>query len=224
MKWEPTSAEMMKAMLAVLLDKEAATDCLFWHGSPTDSARQTRAQAGMIAHLDRTAWFGKVIINGLTGGTCNAKNLCYPGAEIFRAALVSLGVNDGDIIEIPPANHTAAESEALLKLMKDREWNSVAIVSQPHHQLRCFLQIIASMKKLGIPVAAYNRTPRNVDWYESLKKPVLGGGEIDGTLADHVAAENERITKYADPTGTDYSLNATIPEMFEYLKTRDSIE
>lgn len=222
--WKPTSEETMKALLMVLCDEARKTDCLFWHGSPTNSTEHNFEAAKEIANLYHSYCTRTIIINGLSRRTCKERHLCYPGHEDFTNELEFAGVSPQNITAIPPANHTAAESETLLVMMKERGWESVTIVSQPHHQLRCFLQIIASMKKLGIFVSVYNRTSPKVSWREPPKKPLLGGGEIDGTLVDHVQGEHDRIVKYADPTGTGYSLNATIPEMFEYLKTRDSIK
>lgn len=222
MPWNPTSAEMMKALLMVMMDRGAETDCLFWHGSPTNSWMQNRGVASAIANFWKAGGTKNIIINGLTAAECHAKNLCYPGQEGFLEHLEAMSVPGEKVMIAPRAYHTAAESEALLLMMKERGWKSVTISSQPHHQLRCFLQIIASMQKLGIWVKAYNWTSSLADWSEPLKKPLLGGGEIDGTLVDHVQGEHDRIVKYADPTGTGYSLNATIPEMFEYLKTRDA--
>ncbi len=223
MKWEPTGAEMMKALLMVICDEERPTDCLFWHGSPTDSRLQNQSAAATIANLYKVGGTRNIIVNGLNEKTCREKDFPYPGYEIFMNELAAVSVQRKDIIVMPPALHTAAESENLLRLMKERGWKSVTITSAPQHQLRCFLQIIDSMKRLGIYVRAYNRTSQKVSWREPLKKTVLGGGEIGGTLIDHVQAEYDRIVKYADPTGTGYSMNATIPEMFEYLKAREEM-
>ncbi|MDP1719307.1 MAG: hypothetical protein Q8L24_02690 [bacterium] len=221
--WKPTSEEMMKALLMVLTDKSTTTDCLFWHGSPTNSRLQNWMASVAIADFCGASGTKNIIVNGLTATECRAKNLCYKGREYFLEALSARNIAREQVIIAPGTYHTAAESEALLVMMKEHGWKSVTIVSQPHHQLRCFLQIIASMKKLGIYVKAYNWTSWVVDWSESLEKPLLGGGSMDGTLVDQVQGEHDRIVHYADPTDTGYSLNATIPEMFEYLKTREQM-
>lgn len=221
--WHPSSEEMMKALLMVLTDTgiEAPTECLFWHGSPTNSRSHDRYAARSIAKFYRAGGTDNIVVNGMDGKTCKERNLCYPGHEMFIGELRSLGVAAEDITMIPPSNHTAAESENLLRMCLQRNWKSVTITSAPHHQLRCFLQIIASMTKLGIRVDAYNRTFYEVDWREPLKKPLLDGGEIDGMLVDHVQAEHDRIVKYANADGVQFTKNATIPEMFDYLKTRE---
>jgi hypothetical protein len=80
---------------------------------------------------------------------------------------------------------------------------------------------VASMEKLGINANVYNKTFHTMDWKGQLSKPLLGGGEIKGLVMDHVAAEYERIVKYAQKGGIGYTRHATIQEMFEYLKKRN---
>ncbi|MDO8467192.1 MAG: hypothetical protein Q7S83_03590 [bacterium] len=223
MKWEPTSAEMMKAVLMVLMDKEKKTDCLFWHGSPTTSTAHNREAAITIGRFYKEKMTKNIFLNGHSHLVCSLRGLAYPGLEVFTDELERCGVRRDDISIIAGADHTAAESETLLKMMHDQDLRAVTIVTAPHHQLRCFLQIIASMKKLGIFVKAYNRTFHVVDWSKPLAKPLLGGGTMDGTLVDHVQGEYDRIVKYAQKDGVDFTPNATIPEMFEYLRIRDEM-
>lgn len=138
------------------------------------------------------------------------------------------GVSEKSIIILPPSSHTGAESRNLLLLAKERGWTKLAIASQPHHQLRCFLQIVALMSEVDYYPAVYNAPPPPIAWNYPMTKPVMAGGtamteDVMGTLPDHIAAEMERIVMYAQPLvdgGPKYTRNANFQEMFEYLDRR----
>ena len=106
-------------------------------------------------------------------------------------------------------------------------------MAYPFHQLRCFLQMITLMEETGIWLKVYNRsfTLRGVDWQRSVKRAIRNGANLLGMtdmkepMEIHIAADYERIVKYAqDPalTGQQYTRHATIPEMFRYVAKRDA--
>lgn len=220
--WEPTPEEIMKAVLIALCDHRKKSDALFIHGSPMDDPYINNGVLNMSANAVHVGMVPLIVLNGISEKTAREKHLCYPGYEPWARELINLGIDPPQILTIPACNHTAAESEALLKLAEQKSWRTLNIISAPHHQLRCFLQIIASMEKLGIDLDVYNLTFSLLgNTTREMKKPLLGGGEITGTIWDHIAAETQRIIKYAQKDGVGYTPHATIPEMLAYVKKRD---
>ena len=214
---EPKALEMMEAMLFVLCDEEKRSDALFVHGRG-DGAQEVlfTAYEAYIKGL-----VPKIILNGLTGARCKELNLDYVGYEQWVQTLHELGVPPHDILLLSPSNHTAAESENFLLMAKEEGWTTLTIVGAPYHQLRCFLQIVASMERLGIDVDVYNLTFHNVNWAKNAAKLLLGGGEITGTRVDQIVGEYERILKYADRNERGFIHHATVQEMFTYLNKRN---
>jgi hypothetical protein len=135
--------------------------------------------------------------------------------------LAHLDVPAINISLIPPAEHTAKESGEVLKLARERGWRTVTIASQPHHQLRCFLQIIELMGKMKFWINVYNLTSCYLPQTRRMAKPLLGGGVLEGTIQDHIAGEYERILKYAQKDGDGFTPHATIPEALAYLDRRN---
>jgi uncharacterized SAM-binding protein YcdF (DUF218 family) len=220
--WKPSEVEIMQATLAVLCDKEAyVPDVVFLHGSP---ARDDELDERLVYEACELYGFKTIfVLNGLTQKECLKLGLAYNGYEEWQEYLLNSGVGKEDIILLEPSKHTAAESMNLLLLAKENKWNNIVIMSYPYHQLRCFLQIIALMDEVRFYPNVYNRTFSGLDWTREMFKPVLGGGRaVDGTLKDHIAAEYERIVKYAQRGDSSFTRHATIPEMFEYIRSRDA--
>ncbi len=226
--WEPTALEMLLAMNAVLNDPLVASDALFIHGAP---ARDDELDYKLLA-MAKVAWNGraarKIVVNGLTADTCRERNLAYVGHEEWVQRLVNMEVREEDIILLPVSPHTGAESRNLITLARERGWGRITIMSYPHHQLRCFLQIVALMAEMGVNLNVHNLTHHELGWNRELKKPVmagqtvLGGTDVDGTFPRHIEEEFIRIVAYAQPPTAErpYTRHATIPEMLAYLDQR----
>lgn len=233
--WRPTPLEMMQANVAVLTDRlPEASGCnaMFIHGGCVrdDGLDQELLESAFNRYASGQVC--KIILNGLTLERCRKESQAYDGYEMWQASLLSQGMPGADIYVLPPSSHTAAESKNFLLLAKEEGWDRVAISSRPHHQLRSFLQIIALMDEVDFHPKVYNAVGPGIDWNYSMKKPVMsgktvmGGGEVQGTLIDHIAAEFDRIVAYAQPPEIvdgkpKYIRNATIPEMLVYLEQRD---
>lgn len=223
--WTPTPEEIMAATMLVLSEKPMRSDALFIHGSPGD-IELDELEITRACELYHDGFCKSVVLNGLSAEECGKLNLAYRGYEVFRQGLAEQNIPKGNIHLLTPAHHTAAESENLLTLAREHGWTTVTIMSYPHHQLRCFLQIVEAMHRLDIRVRSYNQSFKiwNFLWRKTMTKTILRGGEppIVGTLRDHVAAEFLRIEKYGQKN-SGFPLIATIGEAFAYLRERETI-
>lgn len=224
-EYTPTAEEMMGAMVAVLSDEEKRSDTIFVHGSPIRNQKLDRKLLNTVAETYRRGLAPSITLNSVSGEECEKHRLAYVGCEQWLSVLQEEGVPAKDIILAPPSLHTAAESRELLILAREHGWSTITIASYPHHQLRCFLQIVALR---DIDIQIFNKTFGGVSWTEMLYKPVLdgrtiwGGSDVTGSFTQHVTEEFKRIVAYAQPPtgGKKYTRHATIPEMFQYLRER----
>lgn len=216
------SKSMMEVSLLVFMDKKKTTDALFIHGSSVKDPQLDNKILTLGAKLLHDGSTKNLVINGLSQEICTEKDLAYPGVEPWRVILESLGVSF--VHQIQPSLHTAAESENLVDLAIWNNWSSITIMALPHHLIRCMCQIVYFLhQKNATHIKVYTRTFDDIDWLVHASKPVLGTGKsIEGTLYDHIEAEFQRIEKYMDPTGKGYTPHATLEEVIEYIKKRDS--
>ncbi len=240
--WTPTALEVQMALTVVLSDAlpERVDACLL-HGSPVRSdslddrliycAGSRRAVAIDGDTSNMLPGIVYYVLNSLTREDCESKNLAYRGYESWLEGLLRVGVERGWITTIDPSWNTAIESRNFLTMAQRRGWKKLAIASQPHHQLRCFLQIIALMPEVGYYPDVYNIIPTpGIPWDFAMVKPVppgTEGGDVVGTLREHIEAEHARLVLYAREPGMkedgitpEFTRHATIPEMFAYLERR----
>lgn len=208
--------ELLQAVQAtiVLLSDEPTTrvDTTFFHARAWEDDDGLFCLAG---HLYRTHKVNSISINGGEGGamgsTIGGQN--WPGQEQYRSRLQELGV--GLIYLTKPANNTKEENEMFLQLAMQRRWRSAIIIGQPHHILREFLGMIASMRDHAYWMRIYAAAPRTIDW----TKLVYGSPSIPFTPRfDHIEEELNRIPKYQAKGDL-----AQYHELFPYLRIRSSI-
>lgn len=226
--WVPTSLEMMMAQIAVLKDPVIKKcDAIFIHVEPrSDKLDKALFNTVLNRYKDKADNF--IVLNALSKKMCRTHNISYLGYEICESFFLKKGVEKDRIKLIPPSFHTASETENFLTLAKTEKWKRLIIVANPHHQLRCFLQAVAIMKKLNYWPKLYNLTHNGIPWKYHMQKKILHNTEADitGSLAVHIKHELERIKKYSkkpphDKMGKEkYSQHATIPEMLVYLEKR----
>src|SRR3989344_3047503 len=223
--YEPTLLEMMELMLRVLCDQRPIiADAIFIHGS-IGNGRIDAALLSEAFKIYNESSCKFVVINGLTADHCAKRNIGYPGYEIWLKLLLRWGIPRDKILLTPPSEHTAAESENFLLMAKERGWRIVVIESMPHHQARCFLQIVATMKELSFYPRVFNTTICNVDWSLEVQrrdmagKNALGQKDEQGAFLDLVRGELERIKKYA-VVSPRWASHSTIKEALDYLRDR----
>ena len=225
-EYEPTNLEIAEIFLRVLCDKAPEkADVLFIHSSFKDQYLEDC--------LTREATFlwqkGKcefIVINGMTSLECAKENNISNGSEKYIERLISGGVLRDNILLIPSSHNTAEESQNILKMAKEKNWQTLLVMSTPHHQVRCFLTIVSTMEELDIHIKVYNTTFHNVDWDMKVVRKVLGGQNVlgqkdeEGSFISLMKGELERIKRYAIPS-SNYNRSATIKEALDYLEKRD---
>jgi hypothetical protein len=228
--WQPTAEEMMVAQIVALSDRipQNSVDMCFIHGAPIRDDSADNLLVDEISAFHKNHGRPPILLNGLTQEQCRSKTLAYDGWQSYWDRLLVNNVEEDKIDLLPASWHTAAESTALLELSRKEGYEMICIASHPHHQLRCFLTIVALMDRMEYWPKVYNVTHRGLPWMHAMKKPVLTGSgpDVEGTLKDHILGEYDRIVRYAQPPGRKpdgspmFTRHATIPEMFTYLDRR----
>lgn len=219
----------MQAMLAVLSDTmPQSVEALFVHGSPVRDNRLDQNIIRNAVTLYDRGTVNTIVLNGLTRQMCEERNTAYYGFESWQKMLLEQGVLKGDIVLLPPSNHTGMESRNLLTLAKERGWRTLGISSQAYHQLRCFLQIVALMPETDWYPAVYNMPAPGIPWGYPMVKPVIKDAsvfaeDVTGSLAQHIEAEFQRVMAYAQQPTLErpFTRHASIPEMLTYLTKRE---
>ena len=221
---EPSALDMMRSMYVALGDlTPTRCDAHFVHGAPAAEEHHYGRLLQTVAHHYRTRTVGAVVINGLSVDECKRQNQGYRGFEIYREILIT-------VIELlPPSRHTAAESSNLLDMARVRGWHNLVVSSLPHHQLRCFLQIVALIAR-PYWCKVYNMTIGGISLMSTVSKPSWIDSQwpsVSAPLLDHFEEEFKRILLYAkEPNVIDgaaeFTRHATILEALAYVRWRDS--
>jgi hypothetical protein len=227
---EPSALDMMRSMYVALGDL-TPTRCHahFVHGAPAAEEHHCRRLLQAVAHHYRTCTVGVVVINGLSVDECKRQNQGYRGFEIYRDILTDFGVPEQCIEHLPPSRHTAAESSNLLDMARVRGWQNLIVSSLPHHQLRCFLQIVALIAH-PYWCKVYNMTIGGISLMSTVSKPAWIDSQwpsVSAPLLDHFEEEFKRILLYAEEPNVidgvaEFSRHATISEALAYVRWRDS--
>lgn len=221
---KPIIEDFHKANVAVLADKlPKKIEAIFFHGSCIDDVRITEIVIDHASELYHLGSVDYLVINGIgnIGG--------YHGASAWRRSLVDRGVPDASILEFAPSDKTALESASILDFAGDRGWKEIVISALSHHQLRCFLQLVAEMQRRGDwSQVVYNRPTRGIPWDWIFTKPSINPkvAPVTGNLEVHSELEVRNVLRYAVPAEdreniTNFTPHATIEEMFQYLRWRD---
>ncbi|MBX4197924.1 hypothetical protein KW782_01165 [Candidatus Parcubacteria bacterium] len=212
---------MMQAMLLILTDQQPRTDALFIHGVMKTELNDIELKLGRnMLHGRLTK---RLVLNKMTAAECKKHGIAYGGYEAWLDRLRSLSVEESDILFIPPSVHTGTECDNLITLALEQEWDSLTIMSQPEHLLRCMLQIVYVMEVRNVQLKVYALTPKIVNWGIPAVKMVMNGPTIAGNLFTQIAAEYQRVEKYKDRSGTGYMPHATLDELIAYYHQRDNL-
>lgn len=161
--------------------------------------------------LERDA-VGKILISD-----CNPKS-GYIGAAAYRQAMIDFGIAAEAIEEVPmePTDilHTLIESKALVCFAQARRYRSLAIVSAPFHQERAFMTAVTAALREYRELRLYSLPGQVQAWDEVVTH---SQGILQGTRAELIAAEQERIDKY-----TAQGNLADRAEVLQYLHDREN--
>lgn len=227
---EPSALDMMRAMYVSLGDL-TPTRCHahLVHGAPAAEEHLYRKLLQAVADHYHTGTVDAVVLNGLSVEECTRQNQGYRGFEIYRDSLIGFGVPEQSIEVLPPSRHTAAESDNFLKMARVRGWQNLVVSSLPHHQLRCFLQIVALIAQ-PYWCKVYNMTVGGISLASTVSKPAWIDSRwpsVSAPLFDNFEEEFKRILRYAQEPKVingvvEYTRHAMIPEALAYVLWRDS--
>ena len=152
----------------------------------------------------------------------DAPGKAWPGFDWYRTELPKHGVRN--ITPTGPGLHTRSETDELVKLLAERNIDSVGIVTTPMHFVRSLSCLVASMDVAGYFCQAYYLRPVQVTW----DTPMLGSqGLTETTLFEETGAEIGRIFKYWDNGRPDEAWrtgwSASPDRVIEYLEERDAV-
>ena len=163
--------------------------------------------------LERGA-VGKILISDC-GPKCG-----YIGAAAYRRAMIAASIPEEAIEEVPmePTEilHTLIEAQAVIRYARAEAYRSLIIVSAPFHQERAFMTAVTAALHDDPALKLYSRPGRAQPWDEVV---VHSQGVLQGTRAELIAAEQDRIETYAAQGDL-----ARREEVLEYLRTRDERE
>lgn len=227
---EPSAVDMMRAMYVALGDL-VPTRCHahLVHGAPAAEAHHNRRLLQAVADHHHTGTVDVVVLNSLSVEECTRQNQGYRGFEIYRDTLIGFGVPEQSIVVLPPSRHTAAESANFLQMARAKGWQNLLISSLPHHQLRCFLQIVALIAK-PYWCKVYNLTVGGISLTSTVSKPAWIDSQwpsVSAPLFENFEEEFKRILLYARQPNVingvpEYTRHAMIPEALAYIQWRDS--
>jgi len=215
--------ELAEVFFKVLSDKSPITDATFVHGSCVNNSDLDDNLLVLAVELLNSGKTKLIVINGLISENYKIK-FPYPGCEVWRNKLLAFGVKSEKIIILPSSMNTGNEADNLITLSKERGWESMTIVSLPHHILRCMLTHVNHINRQGSNLKIYAKTLDEdiLDWFMPAIKESHGIGErVDGILLDHIGAEIKRIGKYMFPDDPNIISIATAQELNLYILNRD---
>ena len=141
----------------------------------------------------------------------------YPGYEQWQQELTNLGLNQADIVGIPPSQkdllHTRIEAEGLVSYLKANEAKTILLVSAPFHQLRGFMTVVSVALSELPELQIYNKVGLTLPWQDTVAH---SQGTLQLKRSDLIDTELKRIETYqqkGDLVATD--------AVFDYLVRRD---
>ncbi len=217
----------LQATIMVLTDRRAVTDAVFLHASSVNSVviDEQLIELGIMVMTEVGSKC--LVINGLPKSECQKMGIPYPGYEIWREIAVrglsvgSLNVNSV-LRPLPASRNTPEESRNLVRMAGELGWDSVTIMTNPHHLLRSMCTIVSVLQETRSSLRVYARTFGDADWTMPAFRTATGGAEpVHGIYFDHIEAEIARIEKYSDKGNKEITPIATPREVVEYLINRD---
>lgn len=204
------------------------------HGSSVNKGKMDDALLQQVANMKHLGQTGTILINGLTQDACLAKNVAYPGYEVWLPKLHALGIISPTLFNLPVAEgeepkfawHTAAECNAVIAMAKVRGWKNLYVAANPHHIARVLRQWVYCLDQADCSdIKVYPVTFYGTNYNEPALKRRPDGTSYDGTLFDHIEAEVIAADKYSNPDhGGKYTPNATEEQAIVYMLKRDQMD
>jgi hypothetical protein len=114
----------------------------------------------VVAELYREGQVQHIVINGSEGDDTWRGGVYYLN-ELLRRGLPK----DRILCTSQPTGDWCTEYEEFLAISQEKNWKSVALVTQAYMMLRSFLTLLQMMSRRQEWIRAYALTPRQTDWH-----------------------------------------------------------
>lgn len=141
----------------------------------------------------------------------------FPGFSNAKESLVKRGIPSEIIFPTGFALNTPDEHKELLKLVKEKGWDSVITIANHYQAMRIHRGLVRMMKETGIWVKNYYAHVPTA----SFSEPVLGAsGKTEGARVNQYISEYDRNIRYGCKTPPDL---ASLEESLNYFLFREEI-
>ncbi|MCC9137800.1 YdcF family protein [Pontibacter silvestris] len=199
-------------IIRTLCDTAPATsvDGLFLFGQTADNQNAvfTAARHVLVSNIAAKVMF---VNTGPISG--------YLGFDNWKQELRSLGVSESQLEPVPPVPadtellHTRIEAESLVAHAKKQGYKALLVSASPFQQTRAFMAAVTAALQEYPQLFLYSLPGEALPWQEEVKH---SQGAVQGTRAELIAGEMERIRKYHEKGDL-----ASVDEVLDYLTKRD---
>lgn len=185
-------------------------DGLFLFGQTEDNQAAAFEAARLL--LDRN-YTDKVLCLG------TAPMSGYPGYEAWKKELGNLGIGEGHLLPVPPIPadtqllHTFIEAQSVVRYAREQQYKSLVVTAAPFQQPRAFMTAVTLAMRDYPQLYLYSLPGKPLPWQEEVTH---SQGEVQGTRAELVAGEMDRIKSYYAKGDL-----ASVDEVLDYLNRRD---
>jgi uncharacterized SAM-binding protein YcdF (DUF218 family) len=134
------------------------------------------------ARLYKEGWAPLVVISG---GISNPPH-SIPAKEMLPH-LIEAGVPKDAIILEEQSMHTRDQGVEIMKLAKEKNWQSIIIVASHYHQYRAYLTFLKALEESGLIICIINAPARDLPWFQN---------DEQGRRIDLLDTEMKRIELY----------------------------
>ena len=155
------------------------------------------------ARLYKEGWAPLVVISG---GVKNPPHSIT--ASEMLPHLIRAGVPEQAVEVEEKSQNTWEQGIVMMKIAKERGWQSVIIVASHYHQYRAFLTFLRAMQEGGQKIVISNAPARDLAWFAE---------DAQGRRIDLLAGEFDRIEKYRTQGNI-----ASYEDAISYLEWKES--
>lgn len=143
----------------------------------------------------------------------------YPGFEIWQKEMKKLGIEEEQIIAVPPVPadtellHTLIEAISAVRYAKEQGFKSLVVTAAPFQQPRAFMTAITAALRDYPELYLYSLPSKAMPWQEEVTH---SQGKLEDTRAGLIGGEMERIRCYHEQNDL-----ISVKEALDYLNRRD---
>jgi hypothetical protein len=193
----------------VLSDRpKERVDTLFFFGRAKGDDNDTIFNLAAKVYRSRSIRY--IAINGTED-----ENKCGHTRTAWTKRLDALGVNVKRVLAYKESSNTTEEAKHMIDLAVEYEWQSAAILAQPHQVLRCMCALVKAMEERNYWMKIYCFCPESCDWFETTRG---SGNRMPMPRWHHIGLEYSRVLKYGS-----HRHIATLKEVLKYYQRRHLI-